>query len=136
MEGKYGDLLVIVLPSAPPKISGDNSSSVDLLAPGDTLLLSCSSDQSKPAADLTWTINGHQVPQENVEHQPITESETSQLYPSHSSLNISLTKQHFTEDGKIEISCTASIGSLSSRTKTGSAVKKKKIHVFCVDTTA
>ena len=61
-----------------------------------------------------------------MEHQPITESETSQLYTSHSSLNISLTKQHFTEDGKIEISCTASIGSLSSRTKTGSAVEEGK----------
>ena len=44
------------------------------------------------------------------------------MYSSHSSLNITLTEQHFTEDGKIEISCTASIGSLSSRARTGSKV--------------
>ena len=60
-ESKYGDLLVIVLPSSAPKISGDNMTSVELLAPGDCLLLSCTSDLSKPAADLTWTINGDQV---------------------------------------------------------------------------
>ena len=60
-ESKYGDLLVIVLPSAPPQISGENRTSLAQLAPGDLLLLSCRSDQSKPAADLGWTINGHKV---------------------------------------------------------------------------
>ena len=62
-ESKYGDLLVIVLPSAPPQISPENSSSLAQLAPGDLVSLSCTSDLSKPAADLTWTINGHQVTQ-------------------------------------------------------------------------
>ena len=60
-ESKYGDLLVIVLPAAPPQITSENSSSLTQLAPGDLLLLSCRSDQSKPAADLTWTINGQEV---------------------------------------------------------------------------
>ena len=60
-ESKFGDLLVIVLPSAPPVISSENNSSLAQLAPGDLVLLSCRSDQSKPAADLTWTINGHEV---------------------------------------------------------------------------
>ena len=60
-ESKFGDLLVIVLPSAPPVISPENNSSLAQLAPGDLVLLSCRSDQSKPAADLAWTINGHEV---------------------------------------------------------------------------
>ena len=74
-ESKYGDLLVIVLPSAPPEISAENRSSLAQLAPGDLVLLSCRSDQSKPAADLTWTINGHKVssvpPAPSLHHLPI-----------------------------------------------------------------
>jgi len=126
-ESKYGDLLVIVLPSAPPQISGENRTSLAQLAPGDLLLLSCRSDQSKPAADLGWTINGHKVPGENVEQEPIFEDERTGLYSSESSLNITLTEEHFTEDGKIEISCTASIGSLSSRARTGSRVDEEDV---------
>ena len=55
-----------------------------------------------------------------MEHESISEDEMTGLYMSESFLNITLTEHHFTEDGKIEISCTASIGSLSARTRTGS----------------
>ena len=81
-ESKYGDLLVIVLPKQPPKvfpeirtrtqtynihqifplqISSHDNVSLDFLAPGDSVSLLCESDQSKPASDLTWAINGAQV---------------------------------------------------------------------------
>ena len=70
-ESKYGALLVIVLPAAPPQITSENSSSLTQLAPGDLLLLSCRSDQSKPAADLTWTINGQKV-RRKTHHFPAT----------------------------------------------------------------
>ena len=55
-----------------------------------------------------------------MEQLPIRESPQSGLYSSQSELNITLTDQHFTAEGKIEISCTASIGSLQTRTRTGS----------------
>ena len=54
---KHGDLLVLVLPRAAPVIMGGDSE----YAPGDFLHLNCTSYESKPAADLTWYINGVKV---------------------------------------------------------------------------
>jgi len=126
-ESKYGDLLVIVLPSHPPQISGDNNVSFEFLAPGDNVQLSCRSDQSKPAADLIWLINSEKVNETNVETLPITSHNDTLLFSSNSFLNITLTKEHFTQDGKIEISCVASIGSLQTSTNTGSASDSEDI---------
>merc|ERR1711976_624836 len=126
-ESKYGDLLVIVLPSHPPKISGAGNKSLSYLAPGDHVQLTCHSDQSRPAADLTWSINGNKVDEANVETLPIMSHNETLLFSSQSQLNISLTKEHFTDDGKIEISCVASIGSLQTSVNTGSASDSEDI---------
>ena len=56
-ESKYGDLLVVILPSKPPVIMGGETE----YSPGDFVHLNCSSFDSKPAADLTWKINGEKV---------------------------------------------------------------------------
>ena len=56
-ESKYGDLLVVILPSNPPVIMGGQHE----YSPGDFVHLNCSSHDSKPAADLTWRINGQKV---------------------------------------------------------------------------
>ena len=56
-ESKHGDLLVLVLPRAAPVIMGGASE----YGPGDFLHLNCTSYESKPAADLTWYINGVRV---------------------------------------------------------------------------
>ena len=72
-----------------------------------------------------------------MERLPIVSHNDTSLYSSQSGLNITLTKEHFTEvdhavslhitklvlyqDARIEISCVASIGSLRSVTNTGSA---------------
>ena len=56
-ESKHGDLLVLVLPRAAPVIMGGDKE----YAPGDFLHLNCTSYESKPAADLTWYINGVKV---------------------------------------------------------------------------
>ena len=60
-ESEYGDLLVIVLPDHPPEIMNKNSSELSELAPGDNIEMNCTSRDSVPAADLTWTINGQHV---------------------------------------------------------------------------
>ena len=79
-----------------------------------------------------------QVEEKFVERLPIVTHNDTSLYSSQSELNITLTKEHFTEvdhaavslhinklvfyqDARIEISCVASIGSLRSVTNTGSA---------------
>ena len=56
-ESKYGDLLVVILPKKAPVIMGGEAE----YSPGDFVHLNCSSFESKPAADLTWTINGKKV---------------------------------------------------------------------------
>ena len=43
------------------QISSHDNVSLDFLAPGDSVSLLCESDQSKPASDLSWAINGAQV---------------------------------------------------------------------------
>ena len=139
-ESKHGDLLVLVLPSAAPVIMGGNSE----YAPGDFLHLNCTSYESKPAADLTWYINGVKVMCSrrfgvwlllaiillNVEadggyvipHPIISNPETG-LYTSRSELFMTLGKVHFSEDGKLSVKCEASIG--SSKNETDTQIKQK-----------
>ena len=114
----YGDLLVIVLPAQPPQIIGKNTSLVEYLAPGDTVHMNCTSRDSKPAADLRWFINGKMAPSNSTHAYPITTSSTG-LHTSLTSLSITLTSSHFTAEGKIQISCVSSIGSLLSHSSTG-----------------
>ena len=73
---------------------------------------------STPKVELTnyWQVDG-----QHVERMPIISHNDTLLFSSQSSLNITLNKEHFTVDGKIEISCVASIGSLQTVTHTGSA---------------
>ena len=61
-ESKHGDLLVLVLPRVAPLILGGDTE----YAPGDFLHLNCTSYESKPAADLTWYINGVKVAPDTV----------------------------------------------------------------------
>ena len=139
-ESKHGDLLVLVLPRAAPVIMGGNSE----YAPGDFLHLNCTSYESKPAADLTWYINGVKVMCSrrfgvwlllaifllNVEadggyvipHPIISNPETG-LYTSRSELFMTLGKVHFSEDGKLSVKCEASIG--SSKNETDTQIKQK-----------
>ena len=56
-ESKYGDLLVLSLPTEAPTIQGGQTH----YAPGDFLHLNCSSYESKPAADLSWFVNDQKV---------------------------------------------------------------------------
>ena len=48
---------VIVLPNSRPRISGGQHT----YHVGDWVRVNCTSDKSKPAADLQWYINGREV---------------------------------------------------------------------------
>ena len=69
----------------------------------------------------TVLTNYWQVDGQHVEKMPIISHNDTLLFSSQSSLDITLKKDHFTDEGKIEISCVASIGSLQTVTNTGSA---------------
>ena len=136
-ESKHGDLLVLVLPRAAPLILGGDTE----YAPGDFLHLNCTSYESKPAADLTWYINGVKVAPDTVTvreslilssvkadggyvipHPIISNAETG-LYTSRSELFMTLGKIHFSESGKLSVKCEASIG--SKKNKTDTEIKQK-----------
>ncbi|KAF4521235.1 hypothetical protein B566_EDAN005446 [Ephemera danica] len=94
------------LPAKPPVISGVKAR----YKAGEVLHGNCSSHSSRPAANLTWIINGvlaksHQLIQypaiqENLERQ------TTRL-----GLRITVDNRHFAS-GRLKIRCSASIGSL------------------------
>nr|XP_040574662.1 cell adhesion molecule 2-like [Lepeophtheirus salmonis] len=54
---KTSNLTVIVPPKFPPKIKGINSS----YRSGDLVEINCTSSDSKPAAKLTWFMNGEPI---------------------------------------------------------------------------
>ena len=120
-ESKYGDLLVVSLPTKPPVILGGRLH----YNPGDFLHLNCSSHESKPAADLAWFINDEkvncpashslelvhvQVDGGHVITHPISLNTQTGLYSSRSDLLMTLTAAHFTETGELSVRCEASIG--------------------------
>ena len=56
-DTKYGDLLVVVGPAKGPIISGAEES----YRIGDKLLMNCTLEKTKPAANMSWYINNHKV---------------------------------------------------------------------------
>ena len=56
----------LILEILPLQISSRDNVSLELLAPGDSVSLLCESDQSKPASDLSWAINGAQVRRQEI----------------------------------------------------------------------
>ena len=118
-ESKYGDLLVLVLPSQPPVIQGGDRE----YAPGDFLHLNCTSYDSKPAADLHWFVNDKKADDSYIITHPIGTNKETGLYSSTSELFMTLGKIHFDDNGKLNVRCEASIG--GNNKATDSELKQK-----------
>merc|ERR1711953_606474 len=114
----FGDLLVVSAPPRPPLIQGDIR---DNYQPGDLVHLNCSSRDSKPAADLSWKINGQTADSSYIIPHPVITS-PSGLLTSTSEIILTLGKRHFTPDGRIRIECEARIGRTSQPSPLASTV--------------
>jgi len=110
----FGDLLVVSAPPGPPLIQGDIRENYQ---PGDLVHLNCSSRDSKPAADLSWKINGQTADSSYIIPHPVITS-PSGLLTSTSEIILTLGKRHFTPDGRIRIECEARIGRSSPQSST------------------
>ncbi|XP_054742274.1 uncharacterized protein LOC129247249 [Anastrepha obliqua] len=75
---------------------------------GDLVDGNCSIKYSKPAANLTWTINGIVVPLHHIKTYQIERYEESNLESVVSALHFMVTTQHFIK-GQMRLKCTASI---------------------------
>ncbi|XP_065075235.1 uncharacterized protein LOC135698993 isoform X2 [Ochlerotatus camptorhynchus] len=99
-----GDMEVIEPPVDKPSMIGTQMR----YRAGDILRANCSSLNSKPAANLTWTINDMQVlPQQTRQYRPIKDESTG-LETSILGISVMVSHSHFIK-GKLKLKCEASI---------------------------
>ncbi|XP_017061176.2 uncharacterized protein LOC108101373 [Drosophila ficusphila] len=75
---------------------------------GDLVDGNCSIKYSKPAANLTWTINGIVVPPHHIKTYQIEKRENSTLESVTSAIHFMVTNQHFLKS-QMRLKCTANI---------------------------
>ncbi|EDW77979.2 uncharacterized protein Dwil_GK24768 [Drosophila willistoni] len=75
---------------------------------GDLVDGNCSIKYSKPAANLTWTINGIVVPPHHIKTYQIEKQENSTLESVTSAIHFMVTTQHFLK-GQMRLKCTSTI---------------------------
>uniref|UniRef100_A0A182MUU6 Ig-like domain-containing protein n=1 Tax=Anopheles culicifacies TaxID=139723 RepID=A0A182MUU6_9DIPT len=99
-----GDMEVIEPPPEKPSITGLQGR----YRPGDILRGNCTSINSKPPANLTWTINDVPIiPQYYKQYRPIKDTHTG-LETSILGINILVAHGHFVK-GKLKLKCQATI---------------------------
>ncbi|XP_058122343.1 uncharacterized protein LOC131293164 [Anopheles ziemanni] len=99
-----GDMEVVDPPIEQPAVTGLQAR----YRPGDILRANCTSHNSKPAANLTWTINDVPIPPQYVQlFRPIKDAYTG-LETSILGVNIMVALDHFVQ-GKLKLRCAASI---------------------------
>ncbi|XP_073821859.1 beaten path Ic isoform X2 [Musca autumnalis] len=99
-----GEMEVVELPEEQASVTG--------IQPryriGDLVDGNCSIKYSKPAANLTWTINGIVVPPHHIKTYQIEKYEQTNLESVMSAIHFMVTTQHFIK-GQMRLKCTASI---------------------------
>ncbi|KAH8395726.1 hypothetical protein KR222_011667, partial [Zaprionus bogoriensis] len=75
---------------------------------GDLVDGNCSIKYSKPAANLTWTINGIVVPPHHIKTKQTERQENTTLESVTSAIHFMVTTQHFLK-GQMRLKCTANI---------------------------
>ncbi|XP_052867395.1 uncharacterized protein LOC128273467 [Anopheles cruzii] len=99
-----GDMEVVEPPREQPSVTGLQAR----YRPGDILRANCTSHNSKPAANLTWTINDAPIPPQYAKlYRPVKDS-FSGLESSMLGLYIMVSHDHFLK-GKLKLRCAASI---------------------------
>ncbi|KAI9575919.1 hypothetical protein GQX74_011720 [Glossina fuscipes] len=100
-----GELQVVELPHHQPLITGIRSRYHN----GDILRGNCTSRHSKPAANLTWTVNNEEVQPSHVRHFKVLRDSKSEMQTSVIALHFVVNEHHF-QKGKMKIRCIAQIG--------------------------
>ncbi|KAF6216322.1 hypothetical protein GE061_000663 [Apolygus lucorum] len=115
-----GDMNIVVVPSVFPEIRGMKAR----YKLGDILEVQCVSKDSRPAANLTWSLNGKVLDSEYVKQANIKRDSERGLETAVSTLTLSLHHHHFV-GGRIKVKCTASIHNIYWQTTENSAGEEK-----------
>lgn len=99
-----GEMEVVELPTQRPIITGVHSR----YRLGDIINGNCSSDFSKPAANLTWWINDKQVPPNSIRRFGTQRHFMENLESAIVEINFIATLQHFVK-GRLKLKCSARI---------------------------
>ncbi|XP_075154184.1 beaten path Ia [Haematobia irritans] len=101
------ELDVVELPHNPPVITGMRAR----YHVGDILRGNCTSRHSRPAANLTWTVNNEEVHPSYVRHYKIHKDSRNDMQTATIGLHFVINDYHF-ENGKLKIRCIAEIGDI------------------------
>ncbi|XP_037091919.1 cell adhesion molecule 3-like isoform X2 [Pollicipes pollicipes] len=104
-----GNVTVVEVPQSGPEITGEYRSSME---EGDHVRINCTSYRSRPAATLTWYINGARSDNSSLTRYRET-SEPSGLRTATLGLDFRLRQAHFSLSGQVVLKCTAEIESVS-----------------------
>ncbi|XP_034475515.1 uncharacterized protein LOC117782605 [Drosophila innubila] len=75
---------------------------------GDILRGNCTSRHSRPAANLTWTVNNEEVNPAHVRHHKILRDTRSEMETAIVGIHFVVTDQHF-DNGKLKLRCSAQL---------------------------
>ncbi|XP_034666259.1 uncharacterized protein LOC117900139 isoform X2 [Drosophila subobscura] len=98
------ELEVIETPHNAPFITGIRSR----YRVGDILRGNCTSRHSRPAANLTWTVNNEEVNPSHVRHHKIVVDTRNDMQTSIVGIHFVVTDQHF-DNGKLKLRCSAQL---------------------------
>lgn len=104
---QHGDMLVVALPEEGPRISGGRPR----YQVGDTVRVNCTSGRSKPAAQLSWFINGEQADSSLLRGPDVIESSVDELETSVLGLEFKVRQRHFRR-GDMKLKCLATIATV------------------------
>ncbi|XP_047345787.1 uncharacterized protein LOC124947540 isoform X1 [Vespa velutina] len=103
----HADMTVVVLPNEGPLISGGRSR----YQVGDVVRLNCTSAPSKPAALLTWFINGESADAQYLKGPHITAVDARGLETAVLGLEFRVASKHF-KRGDMKLKCLATIAAV------------------------
>ncbi|XP_066901242.1 cell adhesion molecule 2 [Halyomorpha halys] len=102
----HGDMLTVALPEEGPRISGGKPR----YQIGDKVKVNCTSGLSKPAAQLSWYING-EPSKDSYLRGPLEEESHDGLIRTTLGLEFRIERRHFRK-GDLKLKCLASIGTV------------------------
>ncbi|XP_043279453.1 uncharacterized protein [Venturia canescens] len=104
----HADMSVVVLPEKGPRITGGLAKYQE----GDLVQMNCTSAPSKPAALLTWFINGEPAESKNLRGPHITAVDERGLETAVLGLEFRVNGEHFSKGGDMNLKCLATIASM------------------------
>ncbi|XP_066138143.1 uncharacterized protein [Euwallacea fornicatus] len=117
------ELKVIDIPKKDPHIDGLKTR----YKHDEILKANCTSEGSKPAANLTWYINGIPVEEKFVEHHMPSLYNEDNLVSAHSSIRMKIVRNMF-QGGKMKLRCSATMHHLYHKSSEKSIELVKKRH--------